>query len=92
MLKAFPLVLLLLPVFLLAACDTHCISETETLWDHSAVEYRLELTNNSPFLVELTVDGEVLGTYCSGVNKLSIGTRLTVGDLSEIIHSLLETS
>jgi len=71
--KIILLTILHLLVSTISACDTHCISENETLWDASAVEYRLELTNHTPFAVELIVDGEVLGTYCSGVEKLSVG-------------------
>ena len=56
-----------------SGCDDRCISQNELLWKPSISEYRLQLTNHSPFMVELSVDNQILGVYCSGVEKLDIG-------------------
>jgi len=64
---------LLACLLLSVACDTYCISDGELLWGASDEEYRLEITNKSSYMVELEVDGESLGTYCRGVEKLPVG-------------------
>lgn len=79
----------LMLVLLLTACDTHCISQSDQLWEPAATEYRLQLTNNSPFIVELTVDDEILGTYCSGVYKLNVG-NFEKKDCSQIKAEFLD--
>jgi len=69
----------LIPSILLAGllfsggCDTHCLSERELLWEAGPDEYRLELTNLGPYLVELYVNEESVGVFCSGVEKLPVG-------------------
>ncbi len=54
-------------------CDTHCISESSPLWEPDPGEYRLLVTNNSSSMVEIRVDGESLGIYCSGVQQVPVG-------------------
>ncbi len=70
-------------LLLCLACDTYCISDREQLWAPVDNEYRLELTNLSPYMVEVSVDGESLGVYCSGVEKLPVGI-FEQGDCSRI--------
>lgn len=60
-------------LILLLGCDTHCISEKDVLWAPGYSEYRLELTNSSPFMIELWVSGESIGIFCSGVENLPVG-------------------
>ncbi len=55
------------------ACDDHCVSEGDVLWEPGPDEYRLELTNDSEYMVELIVDDESQGVYCAGVERLGLG-------------------
>lgn len=57
----------------LSGCGSHCTDEVDILWPPSINEYRLNLTNRTPHMVELFVDGESVGVFCSGVETLAIG-------------------
>lgn len=57
----------------LTACDTHCETGADVLWEPTSDQYRLELTNRSPHMVELSLDGESLGAFCAGVDRAAVG-------------------
>ncbi len=54
-------------------CDTHCLETRDILWEPAPDEYRLVLTNRSPSIVEIRVDGESQGVFCDGVEDLPVG-------------------
>lgn len=63
----------LICLLLAMGCDSQCMKEQDSLWPPSDDEYRLWLTNQSPFPVEVEVDGESLGVYCAGLRRVSLG-------------------
>ncbi len=65
--------LFLCVTFLCFACESHCIEENDLLWDPPQDHYRLEISNHSEFMVKLEVDGEEVGVFCEGVERLPVG-------------------
>lgn len=56
-------------------CADQCLKgiDPSTLAPPSEEEYRLSFTNESPQMVELTVDGESKGLFCPHVAKAAVG-------------------
>ncbi len=60
-------------LFTLLGCENYCIEENDLLWDPPEDRYRLEISNQSEFMVKLNVDDEEVGVFCAGVKRLPVG-------------------